>query len=152
MHRALFVFLCVALSSAALWVALSSAASARETDLVLPIQEELESELARERLFDVPFYFHDQEHPAVARRISTETTDRSTRGIFRSDRGGCRVAFLSALRYLQNRAKAAGADAIIEIKSVTLDRELESATEYRCVAGTTIVRVGLKGVLVELED
>jgi len=144
MPRALFglVLLCVSLATAA---------SARQTEHLLPIREAVESELGRERLFDVPFYFHGQAHPAVARRISTERTDRSTRGVFRADHSGCRVAFLSAIRYLQNRAKETGADAIIEIKSVTLDQELESATEYRCVAGATIVRVGLKGVLVELE-
>lgn len=139
-------------SACVLGCLVASAASARETEYLLPIEEVVESELARERLFDVPFYFHDEEHPAVARRISTDTAHRSTRGVFRSDRSGCRVAFLSALRVLQERARAAGADAVIEIKSVTMDQELASATEYRCVAGTTIVRVGLEGVLVELED
>ena len=93
-------------------------------------------------LYDVPLFFHDQQTPPVARRISTDTAERSTRGVFRGDRSSCRVAFLSALRALQERATAAGADAVIEIVSITMDQEHASATEYRCVAGTTIVRVG----------
>ena len=143
MRRALFVLLVLALAASA---------SARETVYDLSIQEAVESDLGREKLYDVPFYFHGQEHPPVERRITKERTDRSSHGVIRDDRSGCRVAFLSAIRFLQNRAVEQGADAIIEIRSVTMDRELESSTEYRCIAGTTIVRVGLQGVLVKLED
>lgn len=61
--------------------------------------------------------------------ISGGTGSTASRGLFRADRAGCRVAFLSALRYLQNRAKAEGADAIIApaLRRVTCDGDPISA-------------------------
>jgi hypothetical protein len=43
---------------------LGPSAGARESDYDVSIQEDLDSELAKEKMFDVPVYFHDQPHPA----------------------------------------------------------------------------------------
>ena len=61
------------------------------------------------------------------------------------------MAFLSALINLQERAKRDGGEAIIDIKSITRGKETSSATEYWCVAGSTVVHVGLTGKVVQLK-
>lgn len=129
----------------------ASVAQARNTDLVLPVAAAVQSEVGKERLLQVPFYFVGQQHPAVAEELSVARSNRSTRGAFRSDETSCQIALLSVLRELQARAQEVGADAIIDIKSVTKNQPLESATEYRCVAGAMVVHVGLEGKLVKLK-
>jgi uncharacterized protein YbjQ (UPF0145 family) len=124
-------------------------ASARSTDHLMPIQEAMNSGLAKEKLLDVPVFFAGQSHPAVAKTIATHETNKSTRGVFRSDEAACQVAFLSAVIQLQSRAQSEGADAVIDIESITRGKPHSSATEYRCVAGATVVHVGLKGTLVK---
>ena len=42
------------------------------------------------------------------------------------------------------------ANAVVDIVSVTWGKQTESATEFRCIAGTFVVHVGLKGKLVKL--
>ena len=39
---------------------------------------------------------------------------------------------------------------MIEIRSITRNDELASATQYRCAAGAVIANVALKGTVVEL--
>lgn len=139
-------------SVAATALLLASSAAARNTNLVLPIEGATKSAVGQEKLFDVPFYFHGQSHPKVKREISVDRVSRSSRGAFRSDESSCHVAFLSSLRELQAQAQDRGADAIIDIKSITKRQPLESATEYRCIAGAMVVHVGLEGTLVELDE
>jgi uncharacterized protein YbjQ (UPF0145 family) len=127
------------------------AATARETEHLFDVNEAKTSPLGQERLFAVPFYMKGQKHPAVSKVVATSTTEQSTRGALRSDSESCQVAFLSAVRELQKRAQDRGADAVIDIVSVTWNKETSSASEYRCVAGTWVVHVGLKGKLVKLK-
>jgi len=132
-------------------LAIASPSAARQTNHVMPVQEAVQSDLGRERLSDVPFYFAGQEHPPVVEEVSVARSNRSTRGLFRSDEEACQVAFLSALIQLQARARQERADAIVDIISVTKNRHLTSATEYRCIAGATVVHVGLEGRLVRFQ-
>ena len=44
----------------------------------------------------------------------------------------------------QQRAEREGGNAVIDIVSVTMNKKTESATQYRCIAGSTVVHVGLK--------
>ena len=78
-------------------------------------------------------------------------TSRSTSGAFRSDETSCKVAFLSAAKALQQRAQEAGGDAVVDIVSTTRKSQTEDATNFRCVAGTWVVHVGLKGRVVKLK-
>ena len=125
-------------------------AQARETEHVLSTKDAAESELGKSRLYDVPFYMKGQKHPRVKKVVYEASTEQSTRGAFRSDEASCQVAFLSAVRELQNRAREKGGDAVIDIVSTTWNKQTESASEYRCVAGTFVVHVGLKGKIVKL--
>jgi hypothetical protein len=44
-----------------------------------------------------------------------------------------------------------GADAVIDIKSITKHNDLESATSYRCAAGGVVANVALTGRVVKFE-
>ena len=126
------------------------AAFARNTEVVLPVAGAVASDVDR-HLTDVAFYMKGGEHPSVAQKFAVVSASRSTRGVFRSDEASCRIAFLSAMRALQARASQEGGNAIIDVISITRGETTESPTDFRCVAGTTIVHVGLKGTIVRLE-
>lgn len=132
-------------------LAAAGTASARDTEVLLPVAEAVSSELAKARLFDVPYFLKGQETPPVKERLRQVDTTQSTRGAFRSDEESCNVAFLSALRVLQERVQKEGGGAIVDIVSITRGKMTESPTEFRCVAGTMVVHVGLRGTIVELE-
>ena len=143
MHTRLVIYVLIAVFVSA------GQAWARSTDHLMSIQEAMESDLGKEKLLDVPVYFAGQSHPPVAKKIGERETNKSTRGAFRTDEQACQIAFLSAVIQLQKRAKDEGANAVIDIESITRNRPHSSATEYRCIAGAAVVHVGLKGTLVE---
>ena len=128
-----------------------ASAAARNTEQILPAATAIESERGQAHLLDVPFYFKGQPHPAVVETVEHADTNQMTRnGAFRSDEQSCNVAVLSALRELQQSVQLAGGDAVIDIVSVTRGTRSESSTDFRCVAGTMIVHVGLRGTIVKL--
>ena len=99
---------------------------------------------------DVSTYMAGQKHPEVARRIGEWKSNRRTNAFRKSDADACAIAYLSALATLEERAKKEGGNAVIEIRSITRNEELSSATRYRCAAGNLIANVALKGTVVEL--
>ncbi len=127
-------------------------AAARNTERILPAATAIESDLGQAHLLDIPIYFKGQSHPAVTERLEQRDTNQSTRGAFRSDEESCNVAVLSALRALQQRAQILGGGAVIDIVSVTRGKRSESPTDFRCVAGSAIVHVGLRGTIVKLDS
>ncbi len=126
-------------------------ASARNTELLFPVKAATDSVLGKEKLLDVPFYFKGQKHASPKKVHGEWRTNKQSRGAFRSDEASCEVALLSALIQLQRRVQAEGGDAVIDIVSITRGKETASASEYRCVAGSMIVHVGLKGTVVSLK-
>jgi hypothetical protein len=140
------------ISCVALTGALAAPAQARNTEHFFPAHEAAESDVGRKSLAGVPFYLRGEEHPDLGRELQEVSAERSTRGVFRSDLASCQVAFLSALRVLEEHAKRKGAAAIVDIISVTRGVETESSTDFRCIAGTTVVHVGLRGKLVAPVD
>jgi hypothetical protein len=100
---------------------------------------------------DVRLYFAGAKHPAVKKSQGVWETRKSTRGFMRSDETACHVAFLSAVLQLQARARTEGGNGVVDIVSITRGMETSSPTEYRCVAGATVVHVGLKGRVVTLK-
>lgn len=126
-------------------------AQARNTEHLYPVNPAVESALGKERLLAVPFYFKGQKHASVKKTHGEWSTNKTSRGAFRSDEISCEVALLSALIQLQQRAQAQGGDAIVDIVSITRGKETTSATDYRCVAGSFVVHVGLKGTVVNLK-
>lgn len=127
------------------------AAQARNTEVLLPADEAATSERGTSYLLGVPFYLKGQPGAPTGKPLSNITSRQATRGAFRSDAASCRVAFLTALRKLQEHASQSGGDAVVDIVSVTGDERTESPTHYRCVAGAVVVHVALEGKVVDLD-
>jgi hypothetical protein len=134
-----------------LFVAWASDVAARNTEHNLSAKEAAASDLGQEKLLDVPFYMAGQKHPGVAKEVGEWTSNRITRAAFRSDEASCQVAFLSAIIALQERALEEGGNAVVDIVSITGDKETKSASQYRCYAGATVARVALRGTVVKLK-
>jgi uncharacterized protein YbjQ (UPF0145 family) len=127
------------------------AAEARTTIHDLGTEQAMNSELGKERLLGVPVYFAGQSHPAVASEMGVFTANRRTNAFNKSDEEACRIAFLSAVIALQSRAQQLGGDAVVDIKSITNNQNLESATQYRCAAGNVVANVALTGRVVKFK-
>lgn len=100
---------------------------------------------------DIALYFAGQSHPAVLKTFSEAATNKKTNSFGRSDELACQHVFLSAVLALQERARAEGGNAVINIKSNYKDHLTESATEFTCGAGALIAGVALKGDVVTLK-
>ena len=133
----------------ALSLGIASPAFSRNTFHDLDVKSATGSSLGRERLLDVPFYMAGQAHPPVARDLGEFRTNLRTNAFNKTDEEACRVVFLSALISLQERVRAEGGDAVIDVKSVTRHRDLESATSFRCAAGNVVANVALSGRVVK---
>jgi|GEM_PF-943625 len=134
------------------WLLLAVAphTSARETEHFFEVSQAVTSKLGRTRLLEVPFYMKGQEGaPEATQSLGTWTQERSTRGVMRTDKTSCDVAFLSALIALQESAKKDGADAIVNLVSATRGKTTESPTHYRCISGATIAHVALTGDIIK---
>jgi len=132
------------------WLA-PAEADARTTFHDLSAQQAAESETGKAKLLDLPFYMSGQKHAKIAREFGVFTSNRRTNAFNKSDEAACEIAFLSAIIALQNRAKELGADAVVDIKSITKHNDLDSATDYRCAAGGMIANVALTGRVVDFE-
>lgn len=128
---------------------LAPAVQARDTENIIPVEAATESAMGKQKLLDVPFYMIGQKHPKVKTRLGNYMASRKTRGAFRSDLESCKIAFLSAMISLQQRAQREGGDGIINIKSYTKNKNYESATNFRCIAGAFVVHVALTGDVVK---
>jgi uncharacterized protein YbjQ (UPF0145 family) len=127
------------------------AAGARETFHDLDIKQAMDSDLGKSKLLGVAVFFAGQSHAKAASDMGVFTANRSTNAFNKSDEHACTVAFLSAVIALQSRAEKLGGDAIVDIKSITKHRNLESAEQFRCAAGNIIANVVLTGRVVKLE-
>ncbi len=127
----------------------SSTAGARSTFHDLSIKEAAESAIGKTKLLDVPFYMSGQKHAKVARDFGVFTSNKRTNAFGKSDEVACQIAFLSAIISLQRRANKLGGDAVVDIKSITRNNDLDSATNFRCAAGDVIANVVLTGRVVK---
>jgi len=126
-------------------------AAARTTMHDYKIEEATNSATGKEKLLDIPLYFADQPHAKIVSDLGVYTANRRTNAFGKSDEAACRIAFLSALISLQERAVAEGGNAVVEIKSITKHQDLVSATQYRCAAGNVVANVVLTGRVVRIE-
>jgi len=105
----------------------------------------------KQNLLDIPWFMSGQKHPGVAERMQLQKSQKATNKFGKEDDYACSIAFMSAIIQLQKRAKQLGANAIVDIKSVTRGSDLDSATKYKCNLGTFTATVGLTGVPVKLK-
>ncbi|MCG8591677.1 MAG: excinuclease ABC subunit A [Proteobacteria bacterium] len=132
----------------ALVLGLSLPAAARNTMHDLSVKAAVESERGKEKLLGVKYYMAGQRHAKAARDLGTFTANRRTNAFNKSDEFACQIAFLSALIALQKRAQSLGADAVVDIKSMSRHGELVSASQFRCAAGNVVANVVLSGRMV----
>lgn len=136
----------IAIATLAALLAFAPAADARESRLELSLQELVSSEQAKAAGIDgsVRFYLSGQKVAVVA-RLGEDVSNRKTNAANKSDQEACRWVALSALRALQDGAKARGANAVVDIVSYYKKNEFRSSTNYECHAGTILAGVALKG-------
>ena len=136
-------------ASLAFVLALAPSVLARNDFVDLPAETAAKSSAAK-GLLDVPYFLAGQKHPAVAKELGEFRTNKRTNAFNKSDEEACQIAFLSGVIALQERARKEGGNAVIDIKSVTKNNDLTSATDYRCVVGAIVANVALSGKVVQL--
>ncbi len=140
---------CVSMSLCVLLLA--SPAGARTTMHDLTVKTARDSEIGRAKLLDVPFYMAGEKHGAIAKDYGTITSNRRTNAFGKSDEEACQIAFLSAVIALQSRAEQLGGNAVVDVKSLTKNQDLASASKYRCAAGGVVANVALSGRVVRIK-
>ena len=138
------------------FIALALAAStapalARETHFRFGVEAALATQEAKDRFDDtVQFYFGDRPYPQPTQTFGIHESERRLLAPTQSDEVGCRLAFVEALSALRDAAKDAGANAIVDIHSVSNNREFRSQSEFECDSGYIVSEVTLEGRLVTL--
>jgi hypothetical protein len=131
-------------------LAVVTVAHARDERLKMPIKDAMESAEAKDKLgSDVKFFF-GADKPKVSQTLGSFTSNKKTNFANKSDEEGCKIAFLSAMIALKDRALREGGNAVINIHSVYKDGKFESATEYECGAGKIMGGVALRGTVAKL--
>jgi uncharacterized protein YbjQ (UPF0145 family) len=134
-------------------LAASVPAHARDTRHMLPVASAMEAKDAQEKLDgSVKFYFGDQQTPKVLAQFGDEVSNRKTNAFGKADVTACNWAFLSALVAFEKKAKALGANAVVNIRSFYKKNEVSSQTEFECHAGAVMAGVALKGDFVRIGD
>ena len=126
-------------------------AHAKDEQRLFDIAFVMGSPEARERFDDtIRFYWSGQAAPAPLQTFKIHTSERKTFSPTRTEREACDQSFVEALAALRDAARAAGANAVVEIKSLYKNREFRSPTEYECRLGYFAAGVTLEGTLVKL--
>src|SRR4051812_32770768 len=130
-----------------------SFAHARDDRLKFPVDAAIsKSQLYRDKVDpSISLYFGGHPTPRVIRKIGEWTSNKKTNAANKSDQEACEIAFISAALSLQDRAKKEGGNAVINIRSVYKNDNVESASEYLCGAGTFMAGVALRGTVVTLK-
>lgn len=132
-------------------VALTPSAQARDERMLFDVQPVLASPLGKDRFDEtVQFYFGERPYPQPQQTFGVHTSERRSFTPLYSDAEACDRAFVEALAGLRDAAKARGANAVVDIKSIYRNREFRSDTQYECRAGYLATSVSLEGRLVRL--
>ena len=128
-------------------------AAPRDEHVRFPIQAALEKgDSYRTKVdFDVRLFFGNEKTPNVAKRMGTVSANTKSNAVGKSDQEACDIAFISALADLQQSARKAGGNAVINIRSVYRGENSPGRSEYVCGAGTIMVGVTLEGTVVRLK-
>ncbi|MBE7928294.1 excinuclease [Pseudomonas saudiphocaensis] len=117
---------------------------ARDTTHYLPFDEAVAEATAAGRL-DGSVKFYLAKRPAGAQILrSGVTTSKKTNAFNKTDEAACSWALQSALIGLEKSAKAAGANAVVDIVSNYKHVEYKDSRKYECHAGAVMAGVALK--------
>jgi poly-gamma-glutamate capsule biosynthesis protein CapA/YwtB (metallophosphatase superfamily) len=129
-------------------------AQARNVKYTLSVAEAMAtSEVQGQLDGSVKFYFGPQKTPQVLQKLTTAEATTKGNVVEKIDLPACNNAFAWALKQLQDSAKAAGANAVVNIvSSYKKGAPFSSATEFECHAGLTSAGLTLKGDVVKTAD
>ncbi|MDP3817282.1 excinuclease [Pseudomonas sp.] len=132
---------------------LPAVSQARDTAHFLPFEAAVQEATNAGRLDgSVKFYLAGTKPAGNVSLIkSGVTTSQKTNAFNKSDEGACSWALQSALIRLQNAAKAAGANTVVEIASNYKNVEYKDSQKYECHAGALMAGVALKGNLANVK-
>ncbi len=124
---------------------------ARDTTHFLPFEQAVQEALNAGRLDgSVKFYLAGK--PVKASVVkSGVTTSQKTNAFNKSDEAACSWALQSALIRMQNAAKQAGANAVVNIVSNYKNVVYSDAQKYECHAGAVMAGVALKADLANVK-
>lgn len=126
---------------------------ARDVVLSLPYRDVLSLPDANDRLDpSIRLFFGDQRYPEATSQRGDYFVDRSANSIIRTEIGACRSIALDNLVTLQERARAVGANAVVNIASDIKQQTNRNADNYTCRGGNFSANVALKGTMVTLPE
>jgi hypothetical protein len=133
-------------------VGLTLSAQARDSKEMYSIAAALASPDAQQALSDdIPLYFGTQAHPPVAQKFGNFASNKKSNGVGRGDETVCQRAFLSAMLSFQERARAEGGNAVVNLTSYYKKNHISSETEYECGSGAIMSGVTFRGDVVKLQ-
>jgi uncharacterized protein YbjQ (UPF0145 family) len=140
-------------AAALLLAAIPAVSQARDTAHFLPFDAVVQEALNAGRLDGSVKFFLAGSKPAgkVSILKSGITTSQKTNAFNKSDEAACRWVLQSALIRLQNAAKAAGANAVVDLASNYNNIEYKDSQKYECHAGAIMAGVALKGNLANVK-
>lgn len=131
--------------------AASAPAFARDTTHHFPLESVIAMGKADGKLDgSVQFFLRGQNTPAIVERLSTDSTNKKTNGVGKSDEEACKWVALSALIALQDKALSLGANAVVDIVSNYKKVEYSSPSNYECHSGMLMSGVALKGTYAKI--
>lgn len=131
---------------AALVAVCAVSAHARDNIVKVSLDAVLEQAEAKEKLDgSVKFYLAGAKTPRIEKKLGEDVTNQKTNGFNKSAEHGCEHVALSALIALQEGAKRAGANAVVDIVSYYKKEVSSSPTDIECHDGALISGVALKG-------
>ncbi len=100
----------------------------------------------------IKLHFGNQPTSPGKTMFQADSGHRRTNAFNKPEQEACDIAFLNAAITLQEQARRAGGNAVVDITSYFKDDRLDSATEYLCGAGFLMTAVGLRGTVVTLQQ
>lgn len=99
----------------------------------------------------VRFYLAGQVTPKVVKKFKEDVSNRKTNAFGKSDDVSCKWVALSTLISMQDSAKEAGANAVVDITSYYKKNETKSDSTIECHAGGIMSGIALKGTYATVE-
>ncbi len=140
-------------AAALILAAIPGISQARDTTHHLPFDAVVAEATQAGRLDgSVKFYLSGKRPSGQVNVINPNIiTNQKTNAFNKTDEVACNWALQSALIKLQSAAKAAGANAVVEIASNYKNIEFKDSQNYECHAGAIMAGVALKGKLANVQ-
>ena len=139
------------IGAALMLCALPGISQARDTTHYLPFDQVVAEATASGKL-DGSVKFYLAKRPSGAEIVrSGVTTSKKTNAFNKSDEAACSWALQSALIGMEKAAKAAGANAVVDIASNYKHVEYKDSEKYECHAGALMAGVALKANLAKVK-